>query len=310
MDFKTVTDWTTALIDWSLGHVPEILAFLAVFLPIVLWRRDDDDSARRPESGWDRLPALYKLFWKPIYLMENAVGGVLAATFERKTRRYGEFIGASGLPLTPGRVYVCQLLSAPVFGVVGTIAYAMSFVTPFFATLFVVFMFFVGWQMPAIALQNCAERRQAEITKSLPFAIDLIGSAMRAGLEFSAAMRYYTNLGGGGALEEEFSRVIQDVTLGKPFTESLQSMADRLHIKSFTAFVSVVSYGAEIGASIAATLKLHGAELRRERFSLAEQKAARTPSLMIFPLALFIMPAVFIIIFVPVLMQYQATKAM
>ena len=72
----------------------------------------------------------------------------------------------------------------------------------------------------------------------------------------------------------------------------------------------MVSYGAEIGASIAATLKLHGAELRRERFALAEQKAARTPSLMIFPLALFIMPAVFIIIFVPVFMQYQATKAM
>ena len=87
-------------------------------------------------------------------------------------------------------------------------------------------------------------------------------------------------------------------------------MADRLHIKSFTAFVGVVTYGTEIGASIAATLKIHGAEMRRERFGLAERKAARAPSLIIFPLAIFIMPAVFIIIFVPVIMQYQATRGM
>ena len=104
--------------------------------------------------------------------------------------------------------------------------------------------------------------------------------------------------------------MLQDVSLGKPFTDSLQSMADRLHIKSFTAFAGVVSYGAEIGASIAATLKMHGAELRRERFALAERKAARAPSVMIFPLAVFIMPAVFIIIFVPVFMQFNATRGM
>lgn len=301
MDYKVITDWIQ-------NHIPEILAFSAVFLPIVLWRRDGGGEALRPERGWDRLPGLFKVFWKPMYLMETSVGSVLASVFERTTRRYQEFIGASGLPLTPGRVFVCQLLSSPLFGALGALAFMLSFVPPFFSGLFVVFMFFAGWQMPAISLQNCAERRQEEITKALPFAIDLIGSAMRAGLEFGAAMRYYTNLGGKGALEEEFTRVIQEVTLGKPFTESLQAMADRLHIKSFTAFVGVVSYGAEIGASIAATLKLHGAELRRERFALAEQKAARAPSMMIFPLAVFIMPAVFIIIFVPVLMQFKATQ--
>ena len=310
MDAKTFHDWISVLADWSLEHMPEILAFLAVFLPIVLWRRDDDAETMRPETGWGRLPGIYKLFWKPACLMENSIGEVFASIFVHRTRRYREFIGASSLPLSSGRVYACQLLAAPVFGVLGCVAFLVPYVPAFFASLFVAFSIFAGWQMPAISLQNSAEKRQEEITKALPFAIDLIGSAMRAGLEFGAAMRYFTNLGGGGALEEEFSRVVQEVSLGKPFTESLQSMADRLNIKSFTAFVGVVSYGAEIGASIAATLKLHGSELRRERFALAEQKAARAPSLMIFPLAVFIMPAVFIIIFVPVLMQYQSTKAM
>ena len=285
-----------------------LLVFAAVALPIAIWRRDDDDASLRPEAGWDRLPGVFKFFWKPIYLLEHALGDHLAEAFARRSRRYREFIGASGLPLTPGRVYVCQALSALLFCAVGCLVLLVPQIPPSFMYGFVAFAFFAGWQMPAIALQNNAEKRQAEITKTLPFAIDLIGSAMRAGLDFNAALRYYTNLGVGGALEEEFSRVLQDVTLGKPFTESLQSMADRMHIKSFSAFVGVVSYGAEIGASIAATLKLHGAELRRERFALAERKAARAPSLMIFPLAMFIMPAVFIVIFVPVFMQLQAAK--
>jgi len=68
-----------------------------------------------------------------------------------------------------------------------------------------------------------------------------------------------------------------------------------------------VCYGAEIGASISHTLKIHGTELRRARFNLAEQKAARAPSVMIFPLALCIMPAVFIVIITPVILRFKAT---
>ena len=292
------------------SYLAYALTFLAVFLPIVLWRREDGGANLRPEAGWDRMPTVFKLLWKPAYLLEHAVGERIAGLSPRRAGRYAEFIGASGLPLTPGRVFVCQLLAAPVVCAAGSLALLVPQAPTALSVGFTAFAAFAGWQIPAIALQNCAERRQAEITKSLPFAVDLIGAAMRAGLEFSAALRYFVGLGTGGALEEEFSRVLQDVSLGKPFTDSLQSMADRLHIKSFTAFAGVVSYGAEIGASIAATLKMHGAELRRERFALAERKAARAPSVMIFPLAVFIMPAVFIIIFVPVFMQFNATRGM
>ena len=50
-------------------------------------------------------------------------------------------------------------------------------------------------------------------------------------------------------------------------------------------------------------------EMRRERFALAEQKAARAPSVMIFPLAVFILPAVFLVIFVPVILQFLSTQS-
>jgi tight adherence protein C len=286
------------------------LVFAAIFLPIALWRREGSGDVVMPDAGWDRLPAVFRLLWKPSYLLENVVGAKFSRILPKVDRRYREMISASGLPLTPGRVFVCQALLTPTMTLLGALVFLYPGISEGLAIAVVVFCAVVGWNLPTIGLQNYAERRQTEITKSLPFAIDLIGAAMRSGLEFNAALRYYVGLGDGGALEEEFRRVLQDVTLGKPFTESLQDMADRMHIKSFTAFVGVVTYGTEIGASIAATLKIHGAEMRRERFGLAERKAARAPSLIIFPLAIFIMPAVFIIIFVPVIMQYMATRGM
>lgn len=286
------------------------LVFSVVFIPVALWKREHSEEGVITDAGWDKLPAIFKLLWRPSYLLENVIGAKFIWMLPTVDRKYRDIISASGLPLTPGRVFVCQVLLTPAMTLLGAVSFLYPDISSGVAVAVVIFGAVIGWNIPIISLQNYAERRQMEITKSLPFAIDLIGAAMRSGLEFNAALRYYVGLGSGGALEEEFKHVLQDVSLGKSFAESLQDMADRMHIKSFTAFVGVVTYGMEIGSSIAATLKIHGAELRRERFSLAERKAARAPSLIIFPLAVFIMPAVFIIIFVPVIMQYQATRGM
>ena len=85
------------------------------------------------------------------------------------------------------------------------------------------------------------------------------------------------------------------------------TLGARVKLEAFTSFVSVVSYGTEIGAPIAQTLKMHGSDLRRERFNLAERKAARAPSVMILPLVLFIMPSVFIIVLTPMIIRFMKT---
>jgi len=165
----------------------------------------------------------------------------------------------------------------------------------------------LGWFVPARAVSRAAAGRREEISKALPFAIDMIGSAIRSGLDFGAAVRYYVGVGVGGALDEELSLALQDVSLGRPFQEALSRMAERVRVESVTAFVSVVSYGMEIGASISRTLRLHGGELRRSRFALAERKAQRAPIVMILPLVLFIMPAVFIVVLTPMVLRLMGT---
>ena len=167
---------------------------------------------------------------------------------------------------------------------------------------------FCGWFFPTTALENQAQERQKGIIRGLPFAIDLIGSAMQAGLDFNAAVRYYVGLGLKTPVAEEFSVMLREAELGKSRVEALQSMAERVQTPVFTAFVDAVAHGIEVGASRVGTMRMQGEDMRRARFHLAEEKAARAPSIMILPMALFIMPAVFVIVFVPVFLRYKASR--
>ena len=294
------------------GSVIRLLVYAAVFIaiciPIACWRREAYVASELPLGDWKHLPSLFRLLWRPMILLETTLGQFFAMAFSGRAKKLAEQLEIAALPLTSRRLFVAKAVLAVVFALAGAFSFLMPQVSSGLAQIIVLVAALLGWMFPSLLLDSLAQKRQEEIVKSLPFAIDLMGSAMRAGLDFGASMRYYTGLGLGGALEEEFVRVVRDASLGKPIAESLQDMAARVKIKTFTAFAGVIAYGTEIGASISDTLKLHGAEMRRERFSLAEQKAARAPSVMIFPIVMFILPAVFLIIFIPVLLQFKATQ--
>jgi len=284
-------------------------AFLAVGWMFVS-RDSEEDSSLGHEPGWAKLPFVFRATWGFVTFFEQSLGAMLAEWMPKRASRFADLAVISALPLSANRVLSasCALgLIGLLFGVAVAAALYVS-IPPSWAwttALVALGLFAMGWFWPGQNLAHYAEERQQKLTRELPFAIDLIGGAMRSGLEFGAAMRYYISLKTGGALEEEFGRVLADVTLGRPFIEALGDMARRVKLEAFTSFVSVVSYGMEIGAPIAQTLKMHGSDLRRERFNLAERKAARAPAVMILPLVLFIMPSVFIIVLTPLIIRFK-----
>jgi len=273
-------------------------------------RDGGDGSQYAHEAGWSRLPVVFRATWGFVTFFEDSVGASLEAWMPRRAKKFAELAVVSALPLSAKRMLAASFalgLGGLLLGAVSAASLLIAFpgVWYGFAVAAAFGLFAIGWFWPGQNLARYAELRQEKLTKELPFAIDLISGAMRSGLEFGAAMRYYVSLKTGGPLEEEFGRVLADVTLGRPFSEALNDMASRVRLKAFSSFVGVVSYGMEIGAPIADTLKTHGVDLRRERFNLAERKAARAPAVMIMPLVLFIMPAVFIILLTPMVMRLK-----
>ena len=165
----------------------------------------------------------------------------------------------------------------------------------------------LGYCWPQIWLRRTALNRQDRISKELPYAIDLLTVAMEAGQDFGAAVRHFVNETGTGPLRQEFGIMLQETSLNKSRIEALRSMAARMQVEEFKAVVTAVVQSTEMGASVAAALKVQADEIRRARFHRAERKAARAPSLMLIPIALFILPSVFIIILMPVVMRMLDT---
>ena len=285
------------------------VVFSAIVLPVALWRRGDGGAAVvvHADGRWNNLPGMFKRLWPLALALEDSVGAAVAATFGGGRDEFEKLRLASGLPLTYARMGVLKVLCAMICCALGAIFLAMPGMKTAYGASAALGGLVFGWFYPGMALSRYVEWRKSELVRGLPFAIDLMGSAMRAGLEFGAAMRYFVGLGTGGPIQEEFGTVLQQIELGKTRTEALSEMASRVQVEAFTAFVGVIAYGTEIGASIVDTLKIHGEDLRRARFHVAERKAARAPSLMILPMVLFIMPAVFIIIITPVIMQMRAS---
>lgn len=161
----------------------------------------------------------------------------------------------------------------------------------------------MGFYYPVVRLQGGAQRRKDLISKELPFAIDLLTVAMEAGQDFAAAVRHLVREVSGGPLRQEFAIMLRETDLGKSRIEAMRSMSARIQVDEFNAIVTSVVQSTELGASVATALKLQADEIRRTRFHKAERKAARAPSLMLIPVAIFILPSVFIIILTPVIMR-------
>ena len=131
---------------------------------------------------------------------------------------------------------------------------------------------------------------------------------MHSGLEFAPAVRYYVSTeSSDNPLAVEFAALLHSIGLGENLELALDEMAKRVQHDAFTTFAGAVIHGKIVGAPIAKIMKIQAEEMRRVRFNTAERKAARAVSAMIFPIAVFIMPAVFISIGVPVLIRVYAS---
>ena len=283
------------------------LSFLAVFL-LVLGVKFFF-SAKKQDTPWANapLPFTFKGFFGEIKVLKDTFGSEMKELFRSKSDAIADDIKRAALPLDPGDVFACQLLWAILLAVCG-ISVALLIEVDFGYVLAGLFIFaFIGWLIPVVQVQNLAEARQNAVRRALPFAIDLISSAMAAGLDFSAAVRYYVERSVPSPLTQEFGITLKMLELGSNRNDALKEMAARLGIDEFRSLVNAVIQGTEMGASITDTLRINAEEIRRVRVAAAERKAQRAPSLMMIPMALFIMPSVFIIIFVPIYLRVQSS---
>ncbi len=106
---------------------------------------------------------------------------------------------------------------------------------------------------------------------------------------------------------EEFDMVNAEMHVGKTRIDALRSLATRTGVEDLQALVATLVQTDRFGTSVAQSLRIHSDDLRVKRRQRAEEMAAKTTVKMVFPLVLFIFPALFVVILGPAVITMMQT---
>ncbi len=163
----------------------------------------------------------------------------------------------------------------------------------------------MGYFLPQLWLGSKISKRQKEILRSLPDALDLLTICVEAGLGFDGAMSKVADKW-DDELSQAFTRVIQELQLGKLRREALRDMADRMEVPDMSTFVAAIIQADQLGVSIARVLRIQSDQMRMRRRQRAEEQARSAGIKMLPAIVFFIFPAIFIILLGPAVIKMMS----
>ena len=160
----------------------------------------------------------------------------------------------------------------------------------------------LGFFLPNIVLYQTAYSRSERIQRELPDALDLLVISVEAGLGFDAALSQVAR-NTEGPLAEEFFRVLQEMQLGTGRSDAMRALSDRTDVADLRGFVTAMVQADSFGIPVANVLRIQAREMRVRRSQRAEEAAQKVPVKILFPLIFCILPALFIVILGPAVIQ-------
>jgi tight adherence protein C len=163
----------------------------------------------------------------------------------------------------------------------------------------------LGWYLPRFLLKVRVRRRQQAIRLGLADALDLLVICVEAGLALNQALVRVAEemIHACRPLSEEFHLVNLEMRAGKPRADALRHLGERTGVEDLQSLVAMLVQTDRFGTSIAQSLRVHSDTLRTKRRQRAEEAAAKTTIKLVFPLVLFIFPAMFVVILGPAILH-------
>jgi tight adherence protein C len=156
----------------------------------------------------------------------------------------------------------------------------------------------LGAVIPFLLLQSAIQRRKATIRRQLPEFLDFLCVSVQAGLSFDGAVAKIVHRM-KGPLTEEFRRMLRDMGLGMDRQRTLTQLANRCDLEEMYLFTASVIQAEHLGTSMSRTLKIQADNMRDRHRQAVRAMALKAPVKIIFPMVLFIFPAIFVMVVFP-----------
>jgi tight adherence protein C len=109
-----------------------------------------------------------------------------------------------------------------------------------------------------------------------------------------------------GPLTEEFEIMIKEIKVGASRAEALRNMAWRIDLIPISSFCATLIAADSVGASIGPILKALSEEIRQKKSAEVEKEGATAATKILFPMMAFIIPAVFLMVAAPIIVEFVA----
>jgi len=163
----------------------------------------------------------------------------------------------------------------------------------------------IGFFGPNEYVRRMAARRQHEMARGLPNALDLLVVCVESGLGLDQAILQVAKEleHAHPEISEEFAFVNLELKAGKRRVEALRNLADRTGVDDLKKLVAVLIQADRFGTGVAQSLRAHADFMRIQARQVAEEKAAKLGVKLIFPIFFCILPSLFVVTVGPVAMK-------
>lgn len=179
------------------------------------------------------------------------------------------------------------------------------------ATFWILTAFVVGFALPRYVLKRMIKSRQLRLQWGLADALDLMVVSIEAGLGLNAAIiRVGDELKDVHPdISEEFAMTNMEIRVGRDRAEALRNLAERTGVEDLRSLCAMLIQADRFGTSIARAVRVYADSLRTKRRQRAEQAAQKAAVKLLFPLACFLFPTLFIALLGPAFINLMDTFA-
>jgi tight adherence protein C len=167
--------------------------------------------------------------------------------------------------------------------------------------LFLLSMALVGFYAPDMWVRLAIARRQEKITDGFPDALDMMVVCVEAGMGLDQAIKRVSDEMklNYSVISEEFGQMNMELRAGRSRQDAMRNLAARTDVEDVKSLVTLLIQTDKFGTSIAQALRVHSDAMRTKRRQRAEERAMKLPVKLLFPLILFIFPALFVAVIGP-----------
>ncbi|MDQ4133838.1 MAG: type II secretion system F family protein [Actinomycetota bacterium] len=166
------------------------------------------------------------------------------------------------------------------------------------AVLALVLLPTIGLLLPQSWLTRRVEARKQAIRRDLPDTLDLLAISVEAGMGFEGALAIVCEHF-ESPLAREFHLTLKEMELGLPRRDAFQNLKRRTEVPELSNFVLALMQADALGIPVGRVLRTQAVEMRNKRRQWAREKAAKLPVKILFPLVLFIFPAILVVVLGP-----------